>query len=56
MFKVVISVKPPEVKTIRPYRLIEPMTKDIKQLRMDDINNNFQAVQRWLNVRRNYSS
>ena len=56
MFKVAISIKPPEIKTVRPYRLIEPMTKDIKQLRMDDVNQNFKEIKRWIDAKRNYTS
>jgi hypothetical protein len=51
-----ITVKPAEVKTVKPYRLIEPMTKDIKQLRLDEINNNFKELERWLNAKRNYTT
>ena len=56
MFKFVISVKAPKLKTILPYRLAESMTKDVKEKRLLDIDYNFKELERWVNVKRNYTS
>ncbi len=56
MVKVSISVRYPEIKLIKPFRLIDAMSIDEKSRLLADITSVFKSIERWTNAERNYNT
>ena len=56
MVQISISIKPPKIATIKPYRLIDQLSIGSRQTKIDSINTVFSSIKRWAHAERNYSS
>lgn len=56
MVKISINVRYPKIKFVTPYRLIDTMTTDVKEIRLAELNTTLKNIERWANAERNYNT
>ena len=56
MVKVSISVRYPKISMVTPYRLIEMLSRESKEVRIEELNTILKDIERWANAERNYNT
>ena len=56
MVKIVVRVKPPQIRLVPPYRLVDSFSVSVKQDKISILNTVFNDIERWTKIERNYAS